>query len=216
MKIDDLDADINEDFTRMIEEDAILMGGVHNASSGIISPNSSSTDNSIQINHGNYHAIDFKDTLGIYKPGDGVMSTKNNYTGNGLSSLNIQQRNPKPKNFIFEDKTSLIKKLVLPDIEDENEKEEFKQTLIDFFKKHSNYENKIDWNKLKTLTRKDFEPLLDLEDNTKSAYRRTQKNIKNIGNVSEESKPFSNQLLENHLENSYMLEKMTIGCSSES
>ena len=57
---------------------------------------------------------------------------------------------------IFEDKTSLIKRLVLPDIEDENEKEEFKKTLINFFKKHSNYENKIDWNKLKTLTKKDF------------------------------------------------------------
>ena len=65
---------------------------------------------------------------------------------------------------ITEDKTSLIKnRLVLPDIEDPDEKEKFKATLVDFFKRHPNYENKIDWNKAKTLTKADFDEVLSLE-----------------------------------------------------
>lgn len=87
---------------------------------------------------------------------------------------------------ISEDKTSIIKnRLILPDIEDSEEKEKFKTTLIDFFKKHPNYENKIDWNKAKTLTKADFESVLSLEDSSKTAQKKKDKeeisrDIKNI------------------------------------
>ena len=84
---------------------------------------------------------------------------------------------------IVEDKTSLIKnRLVLPDIEDPDEKEKFKATLVAFFKRHPNYENKIDWNKAKTLTRKDFESVLSLEGSLSGEENAssTDKNILNI------------------------------------
>lgn len=86
---------------------------------------------------------------------------------------------------LSEDKTSMIKKLVLPDIEDQKEKDEYKQELLAFFKSHSNFENKIDWNKYKTLTKKDFDPIISSAENTKGAEKRREKaeissDIKNI------------------------------------
>ena len=84
---------------------------------------------------------------------------------------------------IVEDKTSLIKnRLVLPDIEDPDEKEKFKATLIGFFKRHPNYENKIDWNKAKTLTKADFDEVLSLEGTLsgKENAASTEKNILDI------------------------------------
>lgn len=87
--------EINEEFSKLIEEDALLMGDVSNESSEVVSPSSAhSVDNSVQHDNGkpNDHSITFSDTLGDYKPGDGVMSAKNNYTGNGLSAMTIQKR----------------------------------------------------------------------------------------------------------------------------
>lgn len=49
--------------------------------------------------------------------------------------------------------------------------DEQKQKAKDFFKKYSNYENKIDWNKLKTLTWKDFESVFELANQSKSAKK---------------------------------------------
>ena len=83
--------------------------------------------------------------------------------------------------YVFEDKTSMIKKLVLPDIDNEEEKEKFKISLLDFFKKHPNYENKIDWNKFKTLTKNDFDSVLALGDASKAAQKKqASEDIKNI------------------------------------
>lgn len=75
-----------------------------------------------------------------------------------------------------EDKTNMIKKLVLPDISDNSEKESYKQSLIDWFKANPSKENKIDWNKWKTLTKADFDALLN--DKTKSKNQ-TKREIKN-------------------------------------
>lgn len=64
---------------------------------------------------------------------------------------------------LFENKDRLIDKLDLTD--------EQKAELKDFFQKHPNYENKIDWNR-KDLTYNDFEELLKLEGNTKSSQKK--------------------------------------------
>ena len=87
--------------------------------------------------------------------------------------------------YLCEDKTAMIKKLVLPDIEDKSEKEAYKKELIDFFKSHSNFENKVDWNKFKTLTKKEFDEVVASADKTKGAEKRKEKSeiasdIKNI------------------------------------
>lgn len=63
----------------------------------------------------------------------------------------------------LEAKDSLIKKLNLTD--------EHKEELINFFKKHPNYENKIDWNR-KDLSWNDFEALLKLEGKSKSQAKK--------------------------------------------
>ena len=76
---------------------------------------------------------------------------------------------------VLEDKTAMIKKLVLPDIEGQKEKEDYKQELIAFFKSHSNFENKVDWNKFKTLTKKDFDEVIASADKTKGAEKRREK-----------------------------------------
>lgn len=64
---------------------------------------------------------------------------------------------------LLEAKDSLIKKLDLTD----NQKEE----LINFFRKHPNYESKIDWNR-KDLQWSDFEELLKLEGKSKSQAKK--------------------------------------------
>ena len=63
----------------------------------------------------------------------------------------------------FEDKDRLIDKLDLTD----DQKSELKA----FFKKHPNYENKIDWNN-KSLQYKDFEEVLALEGNSENSKKK--------------------------------------------
>lgn len=57
--------------------------------------------------------------------------------------------------------------------------DEQKQKAKDFFKKYSNYENKIDWNKLKTLTWKDFESVFELANQSKSSKKSNVRNLFN-------------------------------------
>ena len=76
---------------------------------------------------------------------------------------------------VLEDKTSMIKKLALPDISDQAEKDNYKKDLIDFFKSHSSYENKIDWNRFRTLTRSDFDALIKSAENSKTQQKKQQK-----------------------------------------
>lgn len=64
---------------------------------------------------------------------------------------------------LLESKDHLIDKLDLSD--------EQKSELKDFFNKHPNYENKIDWNK-KNLGWDDFEPLFDLEGKSKTQAKK--------------------------------------------
>lgn len=92
----------------------------------------------------------------------------------GFYSGNIEKMN---ESAILEDKTNMIKKLVLPDIENEQEKEQFKSNLIEWFKSNSSYETKIDWNKWKTLTKSDFEKLIK----SKELSKNQQKHKKRIG-----------------------------------
>jgi len=56
---------------------------------------------------------------------------------------------------LLERKDHLIKKI--PSLDDTQ-----KQKVIDFFARHPNYENKIDWNNLAELTYEDFEKLFDV------------------------------------------------------
>ena len=98
---------------------------------------------------------------------------------------NIRKFYMKKESVISEDKTSMIKKLVLPDIKDQKEKEDYKEKLTAFFKSHSNFENKIDWNKFNTLTKKDFDAVVASAETTKGAEKRKEKeeitsDIKNI------------------------------------
>ena len=73
-----------------------------------------------------------------------------------------------------ENKSHLIRKLVLPDIEDENKKEAARKEIDDFFKSHSNFEKMLDWNKnnLSKITYSDFEKIKRMADNTKGAQKR--------------------------------------------
>ena len=84
---------------------------------------------------------------------------------------------------LSENKTSIIKnRLLLPDIPDRSEKDKFKDLLIGFFKRHPNYENKIDWNKARTLTKADFDEVLSLEGSLSGEENAasTEKNILDI------------------------------------
>lgn len=60
--------------------------------------------------------------------------------------------------------------------------DEQKQQAKDFFKKYSNYENKIDWNKIKTLTWKDFEEVFELAKQSKSAKKSDLRSLFNDSN----------------------------------
>lgn len=76
------------------------------------------------------------------------------------------------ESLLDEDKSRLIDRLVLPDIEDEEEKKKAREEMKAFFKKYSNWENKLDWNKLKTITYADFEKIKDQASQTKGAQKK--------------------------------------------
>ena len=76
---------------------------------------------------------------------------------------------------VSEDKAAMIKKLVLPDIEDEDEKKNYKWIIQSFFYKHPSYEKEIDWNKWKTLTKKDFDKVMDLAKTSRKARREKER-----------------------------------------
>jgi len=60
---------------------------------------------------------------------------------------------------LLEKKDHIIRKI--PNLTSEQ-----KEELINFFNKHPNYENRIDWNKWKTLTYEDFKDILGIESKT--------------------------------------------------
>jgi len=60
---------------------------------------------------------------------------------------------------LFEKKDHIIRKM--PNLTSEQ-----KEELINFFSRHPNYENRIDWNKWKTLTYEDFKDILGIESKT--------------------------------------------------
>ena len=76
------------------------------------------------------------------------------------------------ESMLDEDKSRLIDRLVLPDIEDEEEKQKAREEMKAFFKKYNTWENKLDWNKLNTITYADFEKIKDQATQTKGAQKR--------------------------------------------
>jgi len=85
------------------------------------------------------------------------------------------------ESILDEDKSRLIDKLELPDIEDEKEKQKARDEMKAFFKIYNTWENKLDWNKLKTITYADFEKIKDQASETKGAQKREiSSDIKNI------------------------------------
>lgn len=80
------------------------------------------------------------------------------------------------ESILAEDKSRLIDKLVLPGFEDDpndefNTKSTYKNILKSFFAKYPNYENKIDWNKWQTLTKADFDAVMELAKNSNRAKK---------------------------------------------
>lgn len=76
------------------------------------------------------------------------------------------------ESMLDEDKSRLIDKLVLPDIEDEEEKQKAKEEMKAFFKKYNTWENKLDWNKLSSITYADFEKIKNQASQTKGSQKR--------------------------------------------
>lgn len=76
------------------------------------------------------------------------------------------------ESILSEDKSRLIDRLVLPDIEDEEEKQKARDEMKAFFKRYSNYENKLDWNKLSFITYADFEKIKDQVTQTRGSQKR--------------------------------------------
>ena len=76
------------------------------------------------------------------------------------------------ESILDEDKSRLIDKLVLPDIENEEERQKARDEMKAFFRKYSNFENKLDWNKLSSITYVDFEKIKELATQTKGAQKR--------------------------------------------
>jgi len=60
---------------------------------------------------------------------------------------------------LLEKKDHIIRKI--PNLTNEQ-----KEELINFFDKHPNYENRIDWNRWRTLTYEDFKGILEIESKT--------------------------------------------------
>lgn len=89
-------------------------------------------------------------------------------------------------NRFIENKEHLIKRLVLPDVPKENHEEAI-NNILNFFKKHSNLENKVDWNNYKTIPYSDFESLIKNTENSKSSKKKQRsieikKDINNLFN----------------------------------
>jgi hypothetical protein len=76
------------------------------------------------------------------------------------------------ESMLEEDKSRLIDRLVLPDIEDEAEKQKAREEMKAFFKKYNTWENKLDWNKLKTITYADFQKIKNQATQTKGAQKK--------------------------------------------
>lgn len=76
------------------------------------------------------------------------------------------------ESLLNEDKSRLIDRLVLPDIENEEDKQKARDEMKAFFKKYNTWENKLDWNKLKTITYADFENIKNQAEQTKGAQKR--------------------------------------------
>ncbi|MFW6225421.1 MAG: hypothetical protein ACOC3V_00515 [bacterium] len=74
---------------------------------------------------------------------------------------------------IFEKKDHIIKKI--PSLTDEQKKE-----LIDFFNRHPNYENKINWNNWQNLTYDDFLEVLNIESKTQKRKSVKSKGIRGL------------------------------------
>ena len=85
------------------------------------------------------------------------------------------------ESLLSEDKSRLIDRLVLPDIEDEIQKQKARDEMKVFFRQYSNWENKLDWNRLSEITYKDFEQIKQQATTTRRAQKREIDNdIKNI------------------------------------
>lgn len=76
------------------------------------------------------------------------------------------------ESILDEDKSRLIDRLVLPDIENEEEKQKARNEMKAFFKKYNTWENKLNWNKLATITYADFKKIRDQASQTKGAQKR--------------------------------------------
>lgn len=76
------------------------------------------------------------------------------------------------ESILDEDKSRLIDKLVLPDLDSEEDKVKAKEEMKSFFKIYSNFENKLDWNKLADIKYSDFEKVKELAKQTKGAKKR--------------------------------------------
>lgn len=85
-----------------------------------------------------------------------------------------------------ENKNHLIDKLVLPDLQDDpkdrlfSARSNYKNILKAFFYKYPNYENKIDWNKWKTLTKADFDAVIELAKNSKRAQKEKERQSSSV------------------------------------
>jgi len=74
---------------------------------------------------------------------------------------------------LLEKKDHIIRKM--PNLTSEQ-----KEELINFFNKHPNYENRIDWNKWKTLTYDDFKNVLGIESKTQRKKSVKTKGIRGL------------------------------------
>lgn len=85
------------------------------------------------------------------------------------------------ESLLEENKNHIIDKLVLPDLKnDPNEplfdaRKNYKNILKAFFFKYPNYENKIDWNKWQTLTKAEFDAVMELPNNSRKARRERER-----------------------------------------
>lgn len=84
-----------------------------------------------------------------------------------------------------ENKNHIIDKLVLPDLQDDpndrlfSARKNYKNILKDFFDNYPNYENKIYWNKWKTLTKAEFDKVMELPKNSRKARKKQKRISKN-------------------------------------
>ena len=74
---------------------------------------------------------------------------------------------------LLEKKDHIIRKM--PNLTSEQ-----KEELINFFNRHPNYENRVDWNKWKTLTYEDFKDILEIESKTQRKKSVKTRGIKGL------------------------------------